>query len=196
LEGILRAQERIFAKTFDEVRADHRHRYEWAGKRLSGKLVLDAACGCGYGSAILARYGCRVIGIDNSETAITFAEKAWNRPKVHFRHGDLQYLELPRVDAAVSFETIEHLENPKLFLRELTLCGVRRLIVSVPNEDEFPHAKSGNRFHFRHYTAGDLSELLVSCGWGVVAWYGQADKQARVTEGAKGRTIIADALPC
>lgn len=35
------------------IRADHTGRYRFASKLVSGN-VLDAACGCGYGSHILA----------------------------------------------------------------------------------------------------------------------------------------------
>jgi len=188
------AKERIFARSYDEVRADHRNRYEWVAKQVGGRFVIDAACGCGYGSAILADAGCRVLGIDNSAEAIEFARAAWSRERLEFRHADLMYAELPHADAAVSFETIEHLKRPKLFLRELRLREISRLFVSVPNEEEFPHASAGNRFHLRHYTPRQLAKRLRECGWEVVDWYGQADKMAPVTEGAKGRTIIASAV--
>lgn len=188
------AKERIFAKTYDEVRADHRHRYEWVSQFVPGKMVLDAACGCGYGSALLADAGARVVGVDKSQEAIDFARAAWARPRLQFYQADLMYSELPRVDVAVSFETVEHLKRPKLFLRELSLRGVRRLFVSVPNEDVFPYSPEANRFHFRHYTPRQLEKRLAECGWEVLDWYGQVDKHAPVTEGAKGRTIIAHAV--
>lgn len=188
------ARERLYAKTLDEVRADHRQRYEWVAKQIGGKFVIDAACGCGYGSAILADAGNRVLGIDNSAEAIEFAQAAWSRDRLEFRQADLMYAELPCAEAAVSFETIEHLKRPKLFLRELSLRRIPRLFVSVPNEEDFPHASTGNRFHHRHYTARQLEKRLRECGWEVVDWYGQADKQAPVTDGAKGRTIIAAAV--
>lgn len=188
------ARERLLAKTMAEVRADHRHRYEWVSKMVAGRFVIDAACGCGYGSAILSDAGCRVLGLDYSQEAIDFAEKNWRRPRVEFRQADLMYAELPRADAAVSFETIEHLKRPKLFLRELSLRRIPRLFVSVPHEDEFPFATAGNRFHFRHYTARQLQRRLLECGWDVIGWYGQAGKKSPVTEGPRGRTIIAEAV--
>lgn len=188
------ANERIFASSFDEVRPDHRFRYEWVAQFLRGKYVLDAACGCGYGSAILSDAGNTVLGIDNSAEAIKFAAATWDRPRVKFRQADLMYAELPSVDVAVSFETIEHLKRPKLFLRELSLRHIPRLFVSVPNEEEFPFSTAGNPFHFRHYTASQLEKRLRECGWEVIGWYGQEGKKSPVTEGAKGRTIIAEAV--
>jgi methylase of polypeptide subunit release factors len=60
-------------------RADaHIARYVLAASLVRyGDVVLDAACGLGYGSAILASAApsVRVIGVDNSEYAVNYA--AW-----------------------------------------------------------------------------------------------------------------------
>ncbi len=189
------ARERLYAKTLDEVRADHRHRYEWAAKMLAGKTVLDAACGCGYGSAILSEAGCRVFGLDNSAEAIEFAEENWGVPRVHFTRADLMADPLPRADAIVSFETVEHLKRPKQFLRAALETGANRLLISSPNEDHWPHAESGNKFHARHYTPGQLAKRLRECGWLVTGWYKQVGKTSPVELGTEGRTIIAEAVP-
>ena len=41
------------------IAAEHQARYRWAAAAADGKEVLDAGCGAGYGSAILAgRWRC------------------------------------------------------------------------------------------------------------------------------------------
>ena len=53
--------ERIYPKDLDPHSSDdqntlriHMERYEFAAQHLSGACVLDMACGCGYGTALLA----------------------------------------------------------------------------------------------------------------------------------------------
>lgn len=79
--------------------------------------VLDAACGDGTVSRALAERGYAVEAVDLPDTA-PFAVPA----NVHYRSVDLNR-GLPfddrSFDLIVSIETIEHLENPAAFLREL-----------------------------------------------------------------------------
>lgn len=99
--------------------------------RLAGLAVLDAAAGSGYMTDWLAAQGARVTPVDVSEAG-------WRLPAVPLHVADLN-LPLPfeagRFDAAVSVETIEHLENPFQFLRELARVtkpgGL--IVVTTPN---------------------------------------------------------------
>ena len=49
---------------FPEISYEHWHRYLVAAELAGGKVVLDLACGEGYGSALLASKAVSVIGID------------------------------------------------------------------------------------------------------------------------------------
>lgn len=52
----------------------HKNRYEFACKRIGGKMVLDAACGTGYGSQMMLDAGAKkVVGIDLDEDALSYA---------------------------------------------------------------------------------------------------------------------------
>src|SRR5262249_39847835 len=83
-------------------------------------------------------------------------------------------------DAAVCFEAIEHLRDPRPMLRELRrLAGV--LLCSVPNETGFPW-RPGYRHHHRHYTAGELEALLRECGWTVTGWLHQDGPDSEVSD--------------
>lgn len=190
------ATERLYKAELGDVRQDHLSRYLWAAERLGDNgHVIDAACGCGYGSSILADRGCTVTSIDVSDTALDYARKHWDRPSITWvRMNLLDDPVLPQADAVVSFETVEHLKRPKHFLRAAHKAAPR-LIVSVPNEDVVPWSKSRNPYHCRHYTKLQLEKRLSECGWAVAAWFGQRDKFSLVWPDLEdGRTIIADAV--
>ena len=61
----LLSNERQVAPTLDGIRRDHVARYEWAARQLAPEsVVLDAACGVGYGSRVMADAGMTVRGTD------------------------------------------------------------------------------------------------------------------------------------
>src|SRR2546427_8313662 len=100
------------AKTLLE---EHTERYRFTGKLLRGRVALDAACGSGYGLAILANSGAaRVIGLDASERAIRLAKKEACDPRIAIIRGDVTRLPIKSkvIDVAVCLETIEHLDDP------------------------------------------------------------------------------------
>jgi 2-polyprenyl-3-methyl-5-hydroxy-6-metoxy-1,4-benzoquinol methylase len=108
-----------------------------------GDRVLDAACGLGYGSAILndGTLAESVLGVDRDEWAIRYAREHFGtrRHGLSFETDDIAALtRLPpsSLDVVVSFETLEHIADPEAFLatcqRLLTPGG--RLVCSVPNE--------------------------------------------------------------
>lgn len=183
--------ERQMETVLSDVRADHTARYHWAAQRLSGR-ILDAACGCGYGSAILADAGLSVVAVDVSEDAIEHAAKHWSRPGIEWLCADVTAMTFPPADAAVSFETIEHLPSPLGFLQSLREAAPR-LLASVPNEAVIPFAAKPYPFHFRHYTRGELEELLRAAGWVVERWWGQKGKRSPVGDTVSGRTIVVEA---
>lgn len=146
----------------------HEHRYRWASNFAQG-IVLDVACGIGYGSGIL-RAGGKVkkyLGIDFSDEALGCARRKFTGPGVSFFRGDAQCLALPTtsVDTIVSLETIEHLPEPKKALSEFSRVlkpgGV--LIGSVPTveyEEISEEVHGTNPFHLHRFTFQELEELL------------------------------------
>ncbi|HEY8475316.1 MAG TPA: class I SAM-dependent methyltransferase [Chloroflexota bacterium] len=93
--------------------------------------AVDAAGGSGYASAWLAAHGYQV-------TAVDLDPSQWRVPQVPCVAGDLnEAIPLPTasVDLALSIETIEHLEAPFRFVREL--ARVTRpgglVIITTPN---------------------------------------------------------------
>lgn len=180
------------APTLDGIRKDHVNRYTWAAGKLSG-TVYDCGCGVGYGSKVLADAGCKVVAIERDDEAVDFARKNYYSHGTEFRQGDLsKNVEFAKADAAVAFEILEHLENPRPLLISLSR-SVGLLMASVPNEDQFPY--QNHAFHFRHYTRTEFEQLLNDCGWQVQAWYGQKDELAPVRPEVNGRTLIAVCVP-
>src|SRR5215213_7304835 len=123
------------------VEAEHLARYGWAATLVSGRRVLDAGCGLGYGARMLARSGAKsVVGVDIAE-AVVHAAGETAGPDVDLQVGDVRALPFPDAsfDAVVCFEVIEHVEE-----RSETLAELRRVLapggivlVSSPNRDVY-----------------------------------------------------------
>lgn len=182
--------ERQVAETVDGIRADHRARYEWAAGRLAGKKVVDAACGVGYGSKILAGAECQVRAFDRSGEALAFAKQHYNHdPRITYSEGELEEVQYPKAyDAVVCFEALEHTPKPDAVLRNFRQMA-SWLYVSVPNETVFPY--TGQTHHFRHYSAAQLEAMLNRNGWEVREWWGQEGIDSPVAERVNGRTLVA-----
>lgn len=203
----MRDGERQVAPTLEGIRRDHVARYQFAARVLAkGSRVIDFACGIGYGTRVLADAGLIATGNDIDAEALTYAgEHYWtdgagNQPAFGQRNGNAPG-ELGEYDAAVCFETIEHLEDPRPLLKALRVSAPL-LIASVPNEDVMPYEFAPGQayaFHYRHYTKYEFNALLQECGWCVTQWHGQAGDESEVEPGMNGRTLVVvaqrDILP-
>ena len=141
------------------VLAEHLARYRLAARLAAGRNVLDAACGEGYGSAMLAAGdAASVVGIDIDEATVAHARATHG---VDARQGDVSRLAFDdgAFDLVVSFETIEHVAEPDLaldeFRRVLSPGGV--LVISTPNADEY---LEDNPYHQRELTLAQFMEAL------------------------------------
>jgi len=182
--------ERQIAPTRAGIRRDHVARYEFVAKKLTGNpTVIDACCGVGYGTQLLAEAGCNTVGIEKDAEAVAYAKEHYSHDLAQYICGDLtQQIELPSVDVAVCFEAVEHIKDPRPMLQSLH-NSAQLLIASVPNEEVFPWVNYAH--HFRHYTKAEFEELLNECGWNVIEWHGQHGRATDVEPDIKGRTLIA-----
>ena len=144
------------------VAAEHLGRYWWAAQVVAGRTVLDAGCGIGYGTRVLARSGAgRVTGVDIAPDALREAE-AEQVDGIEYVEGDIQQLPFDddTFDVVVCFEAIEHVERPEDSLDELArvLRPGGRLLVSSPNRGVYPE---GNPHHRHEYTAQELESSLA-----------------------------------
>jgi SAM-dependent methyltransferase len=155
--------------------AIHRKRYEFALPFCVGKEVLDAGCGVGYGSALLAERAQRVVGVDVDEEAIAYARARYGAPNVEFLRLDLLEPDLPSAsfDVVCAFETLEHLTEPEAFLaqtaRLLRPDGV--LLLSTPRAERTTLTPE-NPFHSVEFAPADL-ERLLRARFGEAEIYGQ-----------------------
>src|SRR5712692_70775 len=78
---------------------EHMARYLFAAFFSSHKLVIDAGCGAGYGSAELARTAADVLGIDRSAEAVAFARAEYAAANLRFEEADC--LALPAADGSI-----------------------------------------------------------------------------------------------
>src|SRR6185437_7090151 len=134
---------------------EHWHRYVFARRFASGKRVLDAACGEGYGTALLGQVAASIVGIDIDIATIDQARAAYaDGNRIRFLPASCSGLPLPSgsFDLIVSFETIEHLDASDQrdmlaeFARVLAPGGL--LIISSPNKRLYSDARNYvNPFH-------------------------------------------------
>ena len=139
--------------------------YEWIAARVGGAVVLDMACGEGYGSDVLARSAARVVGVDGNPEAHEHARLRYTNPNLTFEWGAVETFGEPQAfDAVVFLQTIEHVIDPSAvlahFWRILKPGGVA--YVSTPNVLKLApagQAKSDNPWHLREYRATEFGEL-------------------------------------
>ena len=142
------------------VHAEHLVRYRLAAKLAASRRVLDAACGEGYGTALLAAAGAReAVGVDIDEHTVEHAAARY--PAARFSVGDVTTLpfEDGSFDLVASFETIEHVRQPEKALDELrrVLADDGLLLISTPNKHRY---LVENEFHEHEFTHEEFLEML------------------------------------
>lgn len=189
--------ERQMATSLDAVRADHIARYQFAiaelTRRGKTKSIIDAGCGVGYGSALLAGVVDKVTSIEIDADAHAIYRDCWRRDNIDFRRIDLlQYQCAERVDAVVCFEFIEHVEFCEPVIERFAQWS-DLLIVSSPNEEVRPHLQEPvNPFHFRHFRPRELQDMVGRHGFAVERWYCQkSGGMPAICEGTNGKFMIA-----
>lgn len=158
--------ERFTPECVREIWYEHWHRYAFARRFAADRNVLDAACGEGYGSALLAGVASAVTGVDIDPASIAHARSRYPLPGLKFEIADATTLPFDdgQFDVVVSFETLEHLvEQEKLlagFARVLRDDGV--LIISSPDKQTYgDQAGFRNEFHVRELYREELLALLA-----------------------------------
>jgi SAM-dependent methyltransferase len=161
--------ERFLPSCSGEIAYEHWHRYAFARRFVQGKRVLDAACGEGYGTALLATVAASAVGIDVDLATINHASATYGEGRrVRFVPTSCTGLPLASAsfDVIVSFETIEHLsaqEQPDMlseFARVLLPDGL--LIISSPNKRLYSEARNyANPYHLHELQREDLARLLM-----------------------------------
>ncbi|WP_374604278.1 class I SAM-dependent methyltransferase [Arenimonas sp.] len=151
-----------------EIAYEHWHRYALARPLAAGRRVLDAACGEGYGSALMARAGGRVLGLDADVETIEHARRRYaGVPGLVFEQADATALgALPDAsfDLVLSFETLEHVQAQEAlldgFARLLAPGGL--LLVSTPDKRVYTDLTGEvNPHHVRELYRDEFEALLA-----------------------------------
>lgn len=147
---------------------EHIARYYFATPYVQGR-VLDIACGTGYGCHMVAKERKRevthIVGVDNDEQTIRYANIEYNHQKVTYQVGNAMDPHLPEelgvFDTILSFETIEHVEDDQRFMDNLyrMLKPGGTLVLSSP----FGRGRgkpTNEPFHVHQLTPEEFEELF------------------------------------
>ncbi len=148
---------------------EHMARYAFAARLARGKRVLDAGCGAGYGSAELALAAASVVGVDVAAEAVEFARQNYRFENLSFEQASCTALPFSdgTFDLVVGFEVIEHLEDWRGFLNEVSrvLSPAGQFIVSTPNKLYYTESRGehgANPFHVHEFEFEEFrGELLA-----------------------------------
>ena len=157
--------------------AEHLARYWLVKDACKGKRVLDVACGEGYGSALLKKWGASlVVGVDISQDAIANATERFGTGGISYRLGDA--CDLASVlsadesfDLIVSFETMEHVPDVVGLLRGIKkyLAVGGTMAISCPNDREVA-SDQVNEFHLREYSFDEFKGTTTDVLGEAVQW--------------------------
>jgi ubiquinone/menaquinone biosynthesis C-methylase UbiE len=159
--------ERFTPECIREIAYEHWHRYAFARLLVNGKRVLDAACGEGFGAALLADVAHDVLALDIDADSVAHATRRYEANKnLRFAQADVTQLDhLPSAsfDVIVSYETLEHvLEQARMlqgFVRLLKPEGI--LLLSTPDKKNYTEATGViNPHHVRELYADEFQALI------------------------------------
>lgn len=136
-------------------------RYKFCQPYASGKRVIDAPCGVGWGTSLL-RQTRRLVGIDMNQEAVQYARSHYSN-KADFMVGDMRQLPFAdeSFDLVICLEGIEHVpvEIGELFVKEAArvLSPSGRIILTNPLPDV---NRAPNPYHAHEYTLSELEGLI------------------------------------
>jgi SAM-dependent methyltransferase len=152
----------------EDLYAEHMSRYLFAAALAPERRVLDAGCGCGYGTHLMALAGAaEALGVDISPEAVEFAGRRYRHSALTYRVMDCRELELDgRYGLVTCFELIEHVKEDAAVVG--SLAGVLDehgvCLVSTPNASTYVAGGEGgdNPYHCREYSESEFEDLLKS----------------------------------
>jgi len=128
-------------KSTNTMLLEHTARYYFSTPYVSGR-VLDMACGAGFGTHMVAKLCMKhmegIVGADRDPEIIEYARATYYHPSSSFVTIDVMdqdiVSKLGLFDTILSFETIEHVEDDRLFIQQLysLLKPGGFLVISTP----------------------------------------------------------------
>jgi 2-polyprenyl-3-methyl-5-hydroxy-6-metoxy-1,4-benzoquinol methylase len=156
-------------KSTNTMLLEHTARYYFSTPYVRGR-VLDMACGAGFGTHMVAKL-CKeqlesIIGADIDPEIIEYARGTYYHPLSRFVVADVRdphiVEKLGQFDTILSFETLEHLEDDRGFVRQLydLLKPGGMLVISTP----FGRGRGipcGQPFHHHQLTREEFETSFV-----------------------------------
>jgi SAM-dependent methyltransferase len=157
--------ERYVPQLRGAIALEHLHRYAFASTFVAGKDVLDIASGEGYGSKILSETAKSVRGVDIDAESVQHANDKYGSATLSFSEGDACTIPLDNdsVDAVVSFETIEHVEDQETMLKEFkrVLRADGFAVISSPERNAYNEQNAHeNPYHKKELDFEEFENLL------------------------------------
>ena len=157
--------ERFLPEWGGQSELEHIHRYLYACSISAGKIVLDIACGEGYGSEMLSNSAKKVTGVDISIEAVNYAREQYSNENLEYLVGSCTDIPLPdaSVDMVVSFETIEHHDQHEKMMEEIrrVLRPDGFVVISSPDKKNYSDLPSlVNPFHVKELYEQEFKQLV------------------------------------
>lgn len=142
---------------------EHLNRYAFALNLTKNKIVLDIACGEGYGTNLLSTTAYFVYGVDISKEAVDHAKKKYLKSNIEFKFGSADKIPLENnsIDIVISYETLEHHDKHDEMMIEIkrVLKSDGLLILSTPEKLFYHEREQKNEFHVKELTKDELTNL-------------------------------------
>ncbi|MBC8179574.1 methyltransferase domain-containing protein, partial [candidate division KSB1 bacterium] len=151
----------------EEIAVEHLQRYLSVLELVQGKIVLDAACGEGYGTSLMSESAKKCYGVDISEDVIRHAKNKYSSFGLEYLASSVNNLPFKdgAFDIIISFETIEHLDDisQKSFMGEIkrTLKNEGALVISTPDKIVYSEGnRAPNKFHLKEFYRDEFYSFL------------------------------------
>ncbi len=161
----LKSGERQVRKTLDKVGKWHKWRYSQVLPYIKeGDVVLDIGCGVGYGSYILSKKAGKIIGIDDSQEAIDYANKYWLNENIEYKCQDVFGIK-GQYDIIVALELIEHIKDTEKLFQKFNQWTKKYLFLTVPHISI--NLKTASKYHWRHFSEEDIKKYIKSINFSI-----------------------------
>ena len=150
------------------VTAHHLKKYEFAREFVRG-VVIDVACGVGYGTDHLTFSTTFTVGVEIDADAVKTAQSRYARRTTVFVQADAEALPFKdgSADVVTCFEGIEHFTAPDRHVKEAAriLRPNGLYVVSTPQAGDLNDHRghSGNPHHVHEFARQELVGLLQTC---------------------------------
>ena len=164
---VLKGEAERWVKGFlhSKYEMEHIERYRFALQFVNNKNVLDIACGSGYGSFLIAEQGnaLKVTGVDLDADAVRYGNFRYAHHLVNrFVDDATKYSSATPFDVTISYETVEHLSDYRLFLKNIdqNLAEDGTFIISTPISKNTTIKPNHNPYHEIEWSYSDFTKLL------------------------------------